>query len=549
MRPVIGLAVWFVTIATVPVGAQGEGRIALGLDECDRCHKQQENRPPAERDWVLMSEVSVSLVRDEHVKAYAVLFNERSREMGRRLKTEVHRDARCLTCHTGYPTYQMEVDHQGLAGVDVDTFNGGVSCEGCHGPSGNSPSGDPGWRDKHEDVSRPDRGDELTWRFFDPKKKTEDYGFIDVRSPASRARICLSCHLGDVEAGRVVTHQMYAAGHPPLPAFEMENFVQQMPAHWRSLGEKDKKLVDEFLRWTEDPLLSGYAGQEDYVRQNMDRTESMLVGGLVSFSENLRLVSELANETVSFPAGIEKPAWPDLTTFDCYACHHELRYPGWRQARGYKTLPGRPTLRTWPVALVRLIAQKEGTEETLDGHLEAISKVLSRRPFGEPRALHQACEEAARWADDLADELQQRRVTRQQAEDWRLRIADFCAHQTLDYDSARQLLWAFLVVDRELRPVASVASGSTSPRPLIESYRATALEASMRELRKLLALDLREGHPAPWPKTAPVPEGEERRPAKTIREVDLGTTLPKIDAYRPSLFKAQFKEIRRLIGM
>ena len=32
--------------------------------------------------------------------------------------------------------------------------------------------------------------------------------------------MCLSCHLGNAREGRVVTHEMYAAGHPPLPGFE-----------------------------------------------------------------------------------------------------------------------------------------------------------------------------------------------------------------------------------------------------------------------------------------------------------------------------------------
>ena len=33
-------------------------------------------------------------------------------------------------------------------------------------------------------------------------------------------------------------HEWYAAGHPPLPSFELATFESQMPAHWKSLREK-----------------------------------------------------------------------------------------------------------------------------------------------------------------------------------------------------------------------------------------------------------------------------------------------------------------------
>ena len=35
----------------------------------------------------------------------------------------------------------------------------------------------------------------------------------------------------------MVTHEMYAAGHPPLPGFEIATFCSQMPPHWESAAE------------------------------------------------------------------------------------------------------------------------------------------------------------------------------------------------------------------------------------------------------------------------------------------------------------------------
>ena len=33
-------------------------------------------------------------------------------------------------------------------------------------------------------------------------------------------------------------HEWYAAGHPPLPSFELASFQAQMPVHWKPLAAK-----------------------------------------------------------------------------------------------------------------------------------------------------------------------------------------------------------------------------------------------------------------------------------------------------------------------
>ena len=58
-------------------------------------------------------------------------------------------------------------------------------------------------------------------------------------------------------------------------------------------------------------------------------------------------------------------AWSEiaLAHSDCFACHHDLRYPGFRQERGFgyhvpgvglkAVVPGRPVIRSWPLAGLR----------------------------------------------------------------------------------------------------------------------------------------------------------------------------------------------------
>src|SRR6185369_6909289 len=96
----------------------------------------------------------------------------------------------------------------------------GVSCEGCHGPAGDSKSADKllsGWLAPHQAPPVEPYDKTNHWRFLTPQQKLEQFGFNDVRSQAAKTRLCASCHLGNMEQGRVVTHEMYAAGHPPLP--------------------------------------------------------------------------------------------------------------------------------------------------------------------------------------------------------------------------------------------------------------------------------------------------------------------------------------------
>ena len=60
----------------------------------------------------------------------------------------------------------------------------------------------------------------------------------DLWDPVRRAETCASCHVGNHDEGKVVTHAMYAAGHPPLPGFETATFGDLEPRHWQYLSEK-----------------------------------------------------------------------------------------------------------------------------------------------------------------------------------------------------------------------------------------------------------------------------------------------------------------------
>ena len=148
--------------------------------------------------------------------------------MGERLKAAGHAEygrppaewKDCLTCHAIYMALPE-------ANVAAKTFytDDGVSCEACHG-----------WADKWY----PRHSNRRVWRELTAAAKEAD-GLYDMRDAHRRAERCSACHVGHAGEGKIVTHEMYAAGHPPLPGFEAASFCDMMPPHWEPRGEKARR--------------------------------------------------------------------------------------------------------------------------------------------------------------------------------------------------------------------------------------------------------------------------------------------------------------------
>src|SRR5205807_1825184 len=222
----------------------------------------------------------------------------------------------------------------------------------------------------------------------------------------------MSCHIGNAVEGKVVSHAMMAAGHPPLPPIEMATFTRNEPQHWR-----DPKSVPYLRNNLAKPAVVENYGLKDIDYQ---RSRSALLGNLVAVRETLRL----ARDRSDFTAGAKNPdayypefqlneefgkdaskRWPELAMAhsDCYACHHDLRYPGFRQKRGFayhipgvemeRVVPGRPVVRSWPLAAVKLALKQTGKESELSAlkdRLRDLTRATNARPFADPEPLHSA---------------------------------------------------------------------------------------------------------------------------------------------------------------
>lgn len=393
---------------------------------CARCHsKPQANDfdtvtfSTPSTDHVLLTEYTVWQIHDKHAQAYGALKGKRGETIAELLgfKDATDPNAGCLACHA-MSGPSIVAKGQGLKLVD------GVNCGGCHGPSG-APWGNDHWSKKE-------------WRDMDPHAKM-DAGMRFLRHPEVKARLCMSCHVGSAEEGKVVTHAMYAAGHPPLPPIEIATFSENEPQHWR------KARNVPYFKGKDDALLKKFGINS----LKYHRTHTSLVGSIVALRETLQLAKDRANFASDKPGqywpellvGLQDPnnppptaklqqeakeRWAEIamTHSDCYACHHDLRYPGYRQERGFgfqlpgqdmlRVIPGRPLLRTWPLALVgsslELTKGEQQRVNALQTQLKGLTTALNLRPFGVPSKLASSSDEIIKWCNATLKDLNELKI-------------------------------------------------------------------------------------------------------------------------------------------
>ncbi len=405
-----------------------------GTRECIRCHKA-----PTEDDvrdgltkYFDLTEFATWSEKDSHSLAYQVLKNERSRRMGQLLGIKPESDASCVSCHA------VNVDASQCAGGDLlKVQEKGVSCEVCHGAASN-------WIDDHW---HPDR-----WRNLLTRQEKTGKGLVDLRDAVTRAKVCLSCHVGDAQEGKVVTHDMFAAGHPPVSGFEIETFLRAMPKHWKPFSAQPPEIQKQYAD-ERDPEERHPEGAEAMVDTRM-----MFLGGLAAMKEYARLIGANAQARLRWQAdtaaGKTVPSGSsatELAFYDCQACHHELTVDSWRQKRGYPGRPGRPALRAWPIALGRLAATACGEHRgPLLDSLEKFYEAVDKQPFGAPKELAATAAQLVERTDEAIRYLKTQRFGADQGFAILKAICAEGASELPDFETARQLGWTALVACDEL---------------------------------------------------------------------------------------------------
>jgi hypothetical protein len=375
-----------------------------------------------------MNEFLIWKEKDRHQLAYESMANERGKKMAEQLKIDLSaRDNACVRCHGG-------VVPAGVEPFQLVPKEDGVTCLVCHGAFAE-------WVKEHQPPAN------RAWLNLNGNRleKEKRYGMRDLWDPKKRVDTCLACHVGDVKEGKILTHDMYAAGHPPLPSIEVATFSAQEPRHWQYLREKDP-VIQQRLAFHKDRL---------------EQTEVVAVSGIETLKNQLTLLS-------TSPSGDMTAGFPDFARYDCAACHHELVRSdiSWRKPRGLpRACPPTPT---WPLALLRVGLEAADSQKADAWYSELRSKLLefdvamTERPFGNLEKAKPIAEAIISWLNGPLGALDAKAkakpgtnepvVDRTTAISMLRRLGDLAATTSPDHESARQMVWAYRTIYQELMP-------------------------------------------------------------------------------------------------
>lgn len=267
----------------------------MGVFSCSgsTCHGAVQAWPNSN---VLQNEYVTWQRRDKHAKAYEVLLTERSRQMARNLGLrDAHTAGACLDCHAD----NVSADRR----HNTFQITDGVTCEACHGGAGR-------WIGTHISAAA-------------THANNIENGLFPTSDPVARAKLCLSCHMGD--STRRMTHRIMAAGHPRL-SFELDTFTDIQPAHFR---------VDDDYR-KRKPTYSG--------------VQVWAVGQVLAINTLL--------DTLIDPKRGRDGLFPELVVFDCHGCHRPMSGMKWEPRSTTGVGPGLVRFNDSNILMLQIIARQ-----------------------------------------------------------------------------------------------------------------------------------------------------------------------------------------------
>jgi hypothetical protein len=449
----------------------------------------------------------------------------------RRYKGEnytVATDVGCLACHASVvrPIHLVPPDQwTAKSFITVD----GVGCEMCHGHGSL-------YKTRHRD-SRIDQDNApegalriVDWREADPKTKSA-WGLVDLRDHSTAVAQCASCHIGNIKEGRFVTHEWYAAGHPPLPPLDFVAFTREQPRHWglpselpffQKLLKKDPKKAEAIFHVRD--------GESHGARRFAEAT-------LATLREAVNLASQLAE--------LGQSEGLDFAAFDCASCHHDLKYPSDRQARGYGGKPGRPLFRPATFALAKIIvehaAQIDNSSDPLKNapvQLAAAEKQMldafASKSLGDPAKIMAAAENLRKWCNETITHLGAVRYTPAETKKLLAKVVEATQQPIADPEIAQLYTWAFETLVLDLVPPTKDTQGKLTPPASVSEIRSKLRDLVVTRLRPESGFD----YEVPGSMTT----------TDSLKPVDtrIGPRMQIFNSFRYDPFRKAFQEVQPL---
>ncbi len=249
--------------------------VGTGSCSSSNCHG---SAAPRKESNVLSNEYVTWQKHDRHSRAWTALTENDAQKIAKNMGIgKPEEEPLCLRCHATY------VDDSSLRGERY-SLQDGVSCESCHGAAER-------WLDKHAQRGA-------------THAQNVSNGMKEIVPLDARAELCLTCHYGSEKAS--VTHRLIGAGHPRL-SFELDTFSMIQPKHWEYDDDYGKRK-------------GGY-----------DPAHAWLVGQIK--------VAIATTDALASPKRSRDGVMPELSLYNCFACHHSLTEDQWK-VREYDKRPG-----------------------------------------------------------------------------------------------------------------------------------------------------------------------------------------------------------------
>jgi len=388
----LGLALGLLSLASwasPPTLPQDAGEKHLGVATCasSTCHGSLQ---PLENTRVLQNEFVTWSRLDPHSRGMQTLRSEESQRIAYNLGLEqpAHRAKICMDCHLDNPPPEARGRRF--------THSDGVGCEACHGGAEN-------WLKSHTNKDQ-------------TVADNVAQGMYPTADPVARAELCLSCHMGTKD--KFATHQIMGAGHPRL-SFELQTFTEIQPAHYR--------LDDDYRARKQgtDPIQVWIAGVYHNAATWLDL-----------------MASDWLNPTTIYP---------ELSFFDCHACHDSMSNTTWKPRSSKPIPPGTIRIADSHIMMVWALTshlQPEKHQQLVDW-LHAIHQASTTST--------EALKQQAIQGLALLKELQRAQSKVQLSDKQRRALLERIAHGGKtglfdDYAAAEQAAFAVQLLLRELNP-------------------------------------------------------------------------------------------------